>query len=259
MGAKNDIRSATALGEYLWARRSSTQPEDVGLPRGRNRRVPGLRREEVAHLASISSEYYLRLEQGQDRDPSDQVLRGIARALRLDSDAERHLARLRSLAQHGLAAAGAQSSPLVPPTVADLIENLADAPMLVLSSNLDVLGANERASTTRMCHLVSGANLVEAAFPSGAEPIDVRYAEQLTAALRFHGNPYDRRFRQLGVNLSARSSLFAEAWDRHDARPIRDLRAPAGAVFEDSPAVLDAFEVEGVQRVLIALITAVAV
>jgi hypothetical protein len=132
---------------------------------------------------------------------------------------------------------------------------LVDAPMLVLSSNLDVLGANAGAAVTGRRQLAPGANLVDVAFPPGAEPIDVRYAEQLTAALRFHGNPYDRRFRQLGADLSARSALFSQAWERHDARPIRDLRAPAGAVFEDSPAVLDAFEVEGDEPVLLALIT----
>lgn len=258
MGVKNEARSATPLGEFLWARRSSTQPEAVGLPRGRNRRVPGLRREEVAQLASISAEYYLRLEQGNDRDPSDQVLRGIARALRLDADAERHLARLRSLPQQVRDAAGAASAALVPATVTDLIESFADAPILVLSSNLDVLGANKRAEYVGGHQLSPGANLVDVAFPPDAEPTDVRYAEQLTAALRFHGNPYDRRFRQLGAELSARSALFARAWERHDARPIRDLRAPSGAVFEYSPAVLDAFEVAGEEPVLIALITAAA-
>lgn len=258
MDARNEARSATPLGEFLWARRSTTQPEDVGLPRGRNRRVPGLRREEVAHLASISAEYYLRLEQGNDRDPSDQVLRGIARALRLDADAERHLARLRSLPQQARGSVGAASAELVPPTVADLLENFADAPMLVLSSNLDVLSTNKRAAATRGRQLSPGANLVDVAFPPDAEPTDVRYAEQLTAALRFHGNPYDRRFRELGAHLSARSALFARAWERHDARPIRDLRAPSGAVFEYSPAVLDAFEVAGDEPVLIALITASA-
>src|SRR5919205_432997 len=73
-----------ALGEFLRARREQVQPEDVGIRRVGLRRVPGLRREEVAMLAGISSDYYLRLEQGRDKNPSPQVLESLARVLRLD-------------------------------------------------------------------------------------------------------------------------------------------------------------------------------
>jgi transcriptional regulator with XRE-family HTH domain len=81
------MATRSALGEFLRVRRERLRPEDVGLPSGWRRRVPGLRREEVALLAGISVEYYLRLEQGRDQHPSDQVLHSIARALRLDSTA----------------------------------------------------------------------------------------------------------------------------------------------------------------------------
>src|ERR1700729_1553571 len=74
---------ANALGRYLRVRRALARPDAAGVPGQGNRRVPGLRREEVAFLAGVSSDYYIRLEQGRDRHPSDQVLLAIARALRL--------------------------------------------------------------------------------------------------------------------------------------------------------------------------------
>src|SRR3954468_9697141 len=85
----------TRLGEYLRARRELLRPEDVGLPERGRRRVPGLRREELAALAGISSDYYLRLEQGRDQHPSPQIIEAVDRAPRLGAEATRHL--------HGLA------------------------------------------------------------------------------------------------------------------------------------------------------------
>jgi transcriptional regulator with XRE-family HTH domain len=79
------------LGDYLRTRRGLIDPDAVGLPGSGVRRVPGLRREEVAMLAGISSEYYLRLEQGRDRNPSVQVLEALARVLQLDNAATDYL------------------------------------------------------------------------------------------------------------------------------------------------------------------------
>ncbi len=84
-------RSASALGDYLRARREQVRPEDVGLARGTRRRVAGLRREELATLAGISSEYYLRREQGRATHPSAQVVDALAGALRLDARATEYL------------------------------------------------------------------------------------------------------------------------------------------------------------------------
>src|SRR6266568_4022694 len=82
---------ANTLGEYLRARRELVTPDSVGLPQLGFRRVPGLRREEVAMLAGISADYYLRLEQGRDRNPSVQVLESLARVLRLDETGTAYL------------------------------------------------------------------------------------------------------------------------------------------------------------------------
>ncbi|HEX9497341.1 MAG TPA: helix-turn-helix transcriptional regulator, partial [Mycobacterium sp.] len=89
---------ANALGDYLRARREQLCPEVVGLVAGTRRRVAGLRREEVATLAGISSAYYLRLEQGRDIHPSGQVVDALARALRLDLKATEYLQRLAGMA-----------------------------------------------------------------------------------------------------------------------------------------------------------------
>lgn len=97
---------ANALGDYLRARREQLRPDDVGLVAGARRRVPGLRREEVATLAGISSAYYLRLEQGRDTCPSAQVVEALALTLRLDRKSTEYLHRL---------ARSTGSRPLSPP------------------------------------------------------------------------------------------------------------------------------------------------
>lgn len=88
------MAKGNALGDYLRSRREQIRPEDVGLIAGSRRRVAGLRREELALLAGISSDYYLRLEQGRDTNPSPQVLEALARALQLDINGTEYLYRL---------------------------------------------------------------------------------------------------------------------------------------------------------------------
>src|SRR5258707_15784096 len=90
------MNPAQHLGEFLRARRERITPEDVGLPCFGRRRVPGLRREELAMLAGVSTDYLVRLEQGRDHPPSGQVLDALARALQLDEPATEHLHALAS-------------------------------------------------------------------------------------------------------------------------------------------------------------------
>src|SRR4051795_8644945 len=87
----NEDERANALGGYLRARRALVTPEQAGLAAGSNRRVPGLRREEVAMLAGISADYYLRLERGRDKNPSSQVLAAVARVLQLHEVEQQYL------------------------------------------------------------------------------------------------------------------------------------------------------------------------
>src|SRR5947208_9604598 len=88
--------ATNAIGEYLRARRELVRPQDVGLHGLGRRRTPGLRREEVAMLAGVSADYYVRLEQGRDQHPSEQVIEALGRALQLDDDGVAHLRRLAS-------------------------------------------------------------------------------------------------------------------------------------------------------------------
>src|ERR1700756_3828473 len=90
------METPRGLATFLRAHRELLKPADVGLPDSERRRVEGLRREEVAMLAGISAEYYLRLERGLDKRPSDQVLDALARALRLDVQATEYMHRLAS-------------------------------------------------------------------------------------------------------------------------------------------------------------------
>jgi transcriptional regulator with XRE-family HTH domain len=129
---------ATALGDYLRARREQLRPEDVGLPAATRRRVPGLRREELATLAGISSAYYLRLEQGRDTNPSAPVVDALARALQLDATATDQLHRL-AAATHGRRPQSKAE------TVANVLDQLIDQfpiPTIVASRCQDVLAAN---------------------------------------------------------------------------------------------------------------------
>ncbi|MEV6349305.1 helix-turn-helix transcriptional regulator [Actinoplanes sp. NPDC051851] len=107
--------TADTLGAFLRARREQIRPEDVGLTTGARRRVPGLRREEVALLAGISAEYYLRLEQGRDHHPSDQILTALAGALRLDDDANAYLHRLAHPAPRPRRRRGRGAGPVLQP------------------------------------------------------------------------------------------------------------------------------------------------
>src|SRR5438309_12003955 len=118
------MADANSLGEYLRARRELITPDSVGIPRVGLRRVAGLRREEVAMLAGISADYYLRLEQGRDRNPSVQVLEAIARVLRLDDTATAHLLRLGADGPRRHRARPHRRKETVPPSITKLLARL---------------------------------------------------------------------------------------------------------------------------------------
>jgi transcriptional regulator with XRE-family HTH domain len=132
------------LGDFLRASRAHLDPDDAGLVGGRGtRRVPGLRREEVAVLAGVSADYYARLEQGRERSPSSQVLDAIGRALHLDPDARGHLYRLAGMNPQ----LGAGSSrDLVDPALLTLLDSFPAGAAYVLGPSFDVLATNAVAS-----------------------------------------------------------------------------------------------------------------
>jgi transcriptional regulator with XRE-family HTH domain len=220
------VGQANLIGEYLRARRELVQPADVGLPQlaGR-RRVRGLRREEVAMLAGVSVDYYVRLEQGRDQHPSPQVLDALARALQLDDDAISHLRTLAAPA----ARRRYRSSPRperVPGGIVQLISSWHETPAYVYGRYMDVLAANPLA-TALAPYYTPGENLVRVAF------LDPRLRDRhedwdrttaaAVAALRALVGPDvdDPELNALVGELSVRSERFRQLWARHDARPKR--------------------------------------
>lgn len=133
------MAQASPLGQFLRTRRAQVDPADTGLLVGGDRRVPGLRREEVAVLAGVSVDYYARLEQGRERHPSAQILDAIARALRFDADTRGHLHRLAGL-NPGLAPTAAGD--LVHPALLTLMNGFPGAAAYVFGPAFDVLAAN---------------------------------------------------------------------------------------------------------------------
>ncbi|GAA0615815.1 helix-turn-helix transcriptional regulator [Kutzneria viridogrisea] len=131
--------TASPLAEFLRARRAQVRPAELGLSSSGTRRVPGLRREEVAAAAGINVDYFARLEQGRERNPSAQVVEALARALLLDDEARAHLHRLAGTVAPG--GPPVRSKPLSPELVA-LLEHGVRGPALVLDSRMDVLAAN---------------------------------------------------------------------------------------------------------------------
>ena len=207
----------TALGQYLRARRDLMRPKDVGLPDFGRRRVPGLRREELAMLAGISADYYLRLEQGRDQHPSEQVIDALARALHLDDDATAHLHSLSHQATRGRAVEREHA----PASIVRMIDSLTMTPAFVHGRLMDVLAAN--ALATALSPIFSpGVNLVRAIFlDPGVRALWRDWnalTESVVARLRVLvgpdvGNP---RLCEIVNDLSARSDRFRSLWVRHD-------------------------------------------
>ena len=209
---------ANALGDYLRARRERVQPEDVGLVAGARRRVPGLRREELATLAGISSDYYLRLEQGRDKHPSAQVLDALARALQLDVDATAYLHQLA-----GLTGIGVPSHPDLE-TVTNNLDQLIDQfsmPAILANRYQDVLAANPIARALSP-GFSPGENFLRwRLLAPAARDLYVDWEEATEVAVsglrEVAGSDLDdARLRALIDELSMKSQRFRELWARAD-------------------------------------------
>src|ERR1700758_548831 len=153
------MEASRGLAGFLRARRELLKPDDVGLQGGERRRVEGLRREEVAMLAGISAEYYLRLEQGRDHQPSDQVLDGLARALQLDEDATTYL---RELARPTPRRRRDSVSERFDPAMQTLIDSWPLTPTFVVNRNMTILASN-RVARALSHFFTPGENLLRAA------------------------------------------------------------------------------------------------
>jgi transcriptional regulator with XRE-family HTH domain len=209
------------LGEYLRARRAQLHPESFGLPDMARRRVPGLRRHELALLAGISTEYYIRLEQGRDRHPSPPVVEALAGVLQLDSDATAHLHRLAAPAPRKRRPYRTEP---VPRGIRQLMASWAASPALVVGGLADVRAVNPPAEMLSPAHR-PGANLLRETFLNPAIRDLHRDWDELTASLAAGLRAYagtsadDPRLAALVGELSVHSQTFRRLWARHDARP----------------------------------------
>jgi transcriptional regulator with XRE-family HTH domain len=211
------------LAQFLRARRARVRPEDVGLPGIDRRRAPGLRREEVAMLAGISAGYYMRLEQGRDHRPSEQVLEALAQALRLDDDATAHLFSLGRPAPPTTQSrlAGDES---VPSDLQDLLDSWTTTPAFIHNRRLDVLASTALArALTPLSE--PGTNLMRSWFLDHEDRKrydDIEFV--LTQAVAYFratvgSHPDDPDVQNLVDELSLASEEFRQIWARHDVQP----------------------------------------
>jgi transcriptional regulator with XRE-family HTH domain len=240
-GTLRGVDAEGEINEFLRSRRARLTPGAVGLPTtyGRQRRVPGLRREEVAMLAGVSVDYYNRLERGQIAGASYEVLDGIARALRLD-DAERtHLFDL-VRAVHGTAPRRfRRTGPPVRPSVQWMLDAMNGSPAFLRNRRLDILAASPL-----------GRALYSVMYDAPERPVNIcRFlfldprgrdlfvdwdasAAQCVAVLHAHAgqDPHDRELSDLVGELSTRSEAFRTRWAGHNVRfhdtGVKRLRHP---------------------------------
>jgi len=210
--------SISPLGAFLRARRELTSPEQAGVTSSGRRRTPGLRREEVAQLSGVSTDYYTRLEQGREQHPSAQVLDALARTLRLDPEERAHLHRL-ARADRGHLDRSVRET--VRPSLLRLMRGWLHTPALIVNHRMDVLGANPlgRALFARVFEQ-DEPNLVRFVFVSpharSFYPEWEQVAQSSLGALRAASGGLDEA--GLVDELSARSPEFRRLWARHDVR-----------------------------------------
>jgi transcriptional regulator with XRE-family HTH domain len=215
------VDSTNALGEYLRARRQALSPHQAGFPEAGRRRTPGLRREELAVLSGISTDYYIRLEQGRERSPSAQVLDALARALLLEPDATAYLHALTHAASH--ARRRARRIEHASAALQQLLESWPDNPAFVLGRFNDVLARNRMAAALYRGFTITD-NLTRAAFldPAArgffAEWDRVAWSSAAGLRAAAGADLDDPRLLDLVDELSAGSPEFRALWARHDVR-----------------------------------------
>jgi transcriptional regulator with XRE-family HTH domain len=222
MGKTEEIR------EFLTTRRAKVTPERAGLPTfGRHRRVAGLRREEVALVAGISVEYYTRLERGNARGVSDEVLHAVSGALQLDEAERAHLLDLVRTANEERLPRRVAAPQRVRPGIARIVDAMTDVAAFVHNGRLDILYANRLAAA-----LQSELDRDPVRPPNSARFLFLdprartfyadweKVANDVVATLRGEAgrNPYDRALSDLVGLLSTRSDEFRVRWASHDVR-----------------------------------------
>jgi|SRR5579875_771111 len=258
------MNNSDEVREFLTSRRARARPDQVGLPTGRNRRVPGLRRAEVAMLAGVSVEYYSRLERGRLAGASDGVLNALADALQLDEAERDHLFDLAKAANaSGIPAKRrAPRAHNVRPSLQLVLDAFTGGAAFVRNGRLDVLGSNGLGRA-----VYSDLYDSPEATPPGRPMNLARYcfldrdraerfypdwglaADQTVAILRAEAghDPYDKDLKDLVGELSMRSDEFRVRWAAHDVRRhatgvkhfIHPVVGPLDLVFEGTELMAD--------------------
>jgi len=216
--------SKTEIREFLSTRRAKITPEQAGVTSYGERRVPGLRRNEVAQLAGVSVEYYTRIERGNLAGVSDGVLESLCRVLRLDEAERAHLFDLARVADAGRTTRRPTGGGAVRPNVQRTIDAIA-APAYVRNGRRDILAANAIGEALYSPLFADPFRPVNPARFAFLHPEADRFfvdwdtlAADTVAALRSEAgrNPYDRSLTELVGELSTRSEDFRRLWARHD-------------------------------------------
>jgi transcriptional regulator with XRE-family HTH domain len=216
------------IREFLASRRARITPEQAGLPAyGGNRRVSGLRREEVAMLAGVSIDYYVRMERGNLAGASDTVLEGIARALQLDGAEHDHLFDLARASEPRPARQRRSREPGVTASVQQVLDAITDAPAWVRNARHDLLAANPMARALYAPMLADPRRPANNARFIYLNPASREFfadwdraADDIAAMLRSEAgrNPYDKKLVELIGELSTRSEDFRTRWAAHNVR-----------------------------------------
>lgn len=231
------------ISSFLTSRRARISPEDAGVPRyGGARRVLGLRREEVAHLAGVSADYYARLERGKISGASRDVLDAVARALQLDEDERRHLFDLVKITQRRAPRTKRSTRTGVRPGIQQVLDSI-ETPALVQNARLDRLAFNR---IGRALHSLPADGskdrynyatwlFLDPAAPRFHRDVDVA-KHDVVALLRAASaqDPYDRELVEIVGTLTTRSEEFSALWASHDV-----LRHRSGAKLLTHPDVGD--------------------
>lgn len=246
MDTRSEVR------EFLTTRRARITPDQAGLPAfGGNRRVAGLRREEVAMLAGVSVDYYTRLERGDLSGASDSVLGAVARALQLDDAETAHLFDLaRASSASPLARKPRTRADGLRPSLQRVLDAITEAPAIIRNNYFDYLAANRLGRALYAPVFAEPSpNSARFAFlnPAASDFYDDwdRVTKDLVATMRSEarGNPYDKRLSDLVGELSTRSEHFRTLWAAHNVRfhrtGIKKLHHP---VVGDIELVYEALE-----------------
>ncbi|MGN6741968.1 MAG: helix-turn-helix transcriptional regulator [Amnibacterium sp.] len=216
------------IREFLTSRRARLSPTAAGLPvYGGNRRVKGLRREEVAMLAGVSVDYYTQLERGRLTGVSEAVLESLGRALQLDEAEQAHLTDLARAANDSpVSPHRRRSTEAVRPPIQRMLDAMTDAPAWVRNERFDLLASNAlgRALYAPVLAMAGRINTARFAFLDPAARTYFRdwsrTADDCVATLRGAAgrNPYDKKVTDLVGELSTRSDEFRTRWASHDVR-----------------------------------------